>query len=142
MTLTFTYKGSRRPDGTEVQTPSIPVVFSGGASFQTLALLDSGADISAMPQKMAEALGLETTAERKTAYGVGGAVDSVNTHARILVERGHERYWFDLPIKIILGDHDFPVLLGRTGFFDKFIISFDQAREKIHLKRNNAATHT
>ena len=48
MTLSFHYKTVKRPDGTEVKTPSIPVVFSGKERFETLALLDSGADISAM----------------------------------------------------------------------------------------------
>ena len=67
MTLSFSYKSVKRPDGTEVKTPSIPVVFSGKEKFETLALLDSGADISAMSEDVAEILGLDLNGERDSA---------------------------------------------------------------------------
>ncbi len=38
-------------------------------------------------------------------------------------------------MKVVLDAYDFPLLLGRTGFFDKFIIAFDQQEEKVMLKR-------
>jgi hypothetical protein len=53
----------------------------------------------------------------------------------VTVEKGHEHYTFEIPVKVILGYYDFPVLLGRAGFFDKFVISFDQVKEKVSLKR-------
>lgn len=94
MTIVFKYKTIKRPDGTQVKTPSIPLLLNGKENIQTIALLDSGADISAISKDLAEILGLD-----------------------------------------ISGKIHYPVLLGRAGFFDKFVICFDQAREKISLKR-------
>ncbi len=135
MTISFKYKSVRRPDGTQVKTPSIPILLKGKESFETIALLDSGADISAMPKAIAEILGLDLKAKRSSAYGIGGKVESIETKVNITIEKGHERYNFRIPIKIILGRYDFPIILGREGFFDKFVISFNQTEEKISLKR-------
>ena len=46
MTISFKYKTVKRPDGTEVRTPSIPVLLNGKTKFESVALLDSGADMS------------------------------------------------------------------------------------------------
>lgn len=139
MTITFKYKTIKRPDGTEVKTPSIPILLNGKEKFETIALLDSGADISAIPSAIAEILGIELKGEKTPAYGLGGKVDSIETRISITVEKGHEHYTFQIPVKVILGNYDFPILLGRAGFFDKFIISFDQNQEKLSLKK--AATN-
>ncbi|HLD04661.1 MAG TPA: retropepsin-like aspartic protease [Candidatus Nanoarchaeia archaeon] len=138
MTLTFHYKNVQRPDGSTVKTPSIPVILMGHEKLETFALLDSGADISAIPLRIARILGLNLEGEKMTAYGIGGKVESVETTISLMVEKGHERYTFNVLVKVILGDYDFPILLGRDGFFDKFVISFDQQRERILLKRVNS----
>lgn len=135
MAISFRYKTVKRPDGTEVRTPSIPILLEGKEKFETLALLDSGADISAIPKDVADILGLKLGGKKTHAYGIGGRVDSVETKMRMTVEKGHERYSFQIPVKVILGKYDFPVLLGRAGFFDEFIISFDQTQEKVALKK-------
>lgn len=135
MTISFRYKSVKRPDGTEVKTPSIPILLSCKEKFETIALLDSGADISAIPSAVAEILGLELKGKITPAYGIGGKVDSITTRMSITIEKGHEHYTFQIPVKVILGDYDFPILLGRAGLFDKFVISFDQSQEKVSLKR-------
>ena len=135
MTITFRYKTIKRPDDTTVKTPSIPVTLKGKEQFDTIALVDSGADISAIPLSIAELLGLDLTAKKSVAYGIGGKVDSIQTKMNVTIEKGHEHYPFMIPVKVILGDYDFPVLLGRLGFFNKFVISFDQSKEKVLLKR-------
>ncbi len=135
MTLSFHYKTIARPDGTEVKTPSIPILLKGKESFQTIALLDSGADISAIPQGVAELLGLDLSGKKSPAFGIGGKVNAIDTQMQILVAKGHEQYAFTIPVKVILDAYDFPMLLGRAGFFDKFIISFDQKQERVSLKR-------
>lgn len=98
-------------------------------------MLDSGADISAIPKSIAELLGLNFEGKITLAYGIGGKVKSVESEVRVLVQKGHERYEFNLPVKIILDDYNFPILLGRQGFFNKFVITFDQENEKVFLKR-------
>ncbi len=137
MTLTFRYKAVQRPDGTISRTPSIPIILVGNEIIPSQGLLDSGSDISAVSKDLAELLGLKLDGPREPAFGIGGRVDSIQTSMVILVQQGHEKYKFNIPVKVILDSYDFPVLLGRAGFFDKFIISFDQAREKVSLKRIN-----
>ena len=135
MTISFRYKNVKRPDGTIVKTPSIPITLIGKQTFDTIGLLDSGADSSAVPKSIAELLGLDIEGEVTFAYGIGGKVKSVESIVKLLVQKGHERYSFSIPIKIILDDYDFPILLGRAGFFDKFVITFDQENERVLLKR-------
>lgn len=135
MTITFKYKSVKRPDGTLVKTPSIPIFLKWKEQFETIALIDSGADISAMPKAVAEILGCDLSGKTEPAFGIGGKVDSVQTKVNVTIEKGHEHYEFQIPFKVILGQYDFPILLGRLGFFDKFVISFDQVQDKVTLKR-------
>ncbi|MEK6837215.1 MAG: hypothetical protein AABX69_01065, partial [Nanoarchaeota archaeon] len=83
MTIVFRYKSVKRPDGSFVKAPLVPVTFIGKESFDTVALIDSGADISAMPKETAEILGLSIKGELTNAYGIGGKVNSVQTTATI-----------------------------------------------------------
>lgn len=135
MTLIFKYKIVKRPDGTEVKTPSIPVTLAGKEVIDTIALIDSGADISAISRDMAEILGLDISGKHFPAFGIGGKVDAVDTKISLTVQNAHEKYTFLMPIKVILGNYDFPVLLGRAGFFDKFVVIFDQAKLSVSIKK-------
>jgi hypothetical protein len=40
MAITFRYKTVKRPDGSTVKTPSIPVTLKGREQFDTIALVD------------------------------------------------------------------------------------------------------
>lgn len=51
-------------------------------------------------------------------------------------QRVHDFLKMTLTFNVIIGQYEFPVLLGRAGFFDKFVIAFDQANEKVTLKAN------
>lgn len=135
MTLTFKYKGVKRPDGTEVKTPSIPITISRKETLDTIGLIDSGADISAISKDMAEVIGLDMEGEVTSAFGIGGKVDSIETTMNIEMSKAHEQYRFSIPVKIILDHFEFPLLLGRAGFFDKFKITFSQKEEKVILKK-------
>ncbi|MFH1771159.1 MAG: hypothetical protein ABH828_06420 [archaeon] len=137
MTIIFNYKSITRPDGTKVKTPSIPVELSGKNKIDTVALLDSGADQAAISLEIAEILGLDVTGKKHPAYGIGGKVDSIQSKMRISVGKGHEYYSFLVPVKVILGKYDFGIILGRLGFFSKFVISFDQYKEKVFLKKTS-----
>ena len=65
MTLTFRYKQVKRPDGTETKTPSIPITLTGKTNrFDAIALIDSGADISAMSKDMADLLNLDLNGKK------------------------------------------------------------------------------
>ena len=98
--------------------------------------MDSGADISAVSKDMAEILGLKIDGKEEYAYGIGGKAKCVQTMITILMEQKHEKYQLTIPIKVILDDYSFPLLLGRAGFFDEFIVSFDQVHERVLLKKS------
>ena len=135
--MTFRYKTTKRPDNTEVKIPSIPIKIFGEKefSFDTFALLDSGADISVIPKKLGELLGLSLEGNKTIAFGIGGKVECVERKITINISKGHKNYTFRMPVKIILEEYNFPVLLGRHGFFDEFIITLDQGKQKIILKK-------
>ena len=128
----FKYKAIKRPDGTLSKCPVIPISFK---NFDTMALIDSGADISAISKEMAESLGLNMDAKEDVAFGIGGQVKSINSNIQFLIEQKHERYILTIPVKIILDDFSFPFLLGRKGFFNEFVIIFDENHEKVSLKK-------
>ena len=134
MSITFRYKSAKRPDGTLVKIPSIPITLTGKESLDTVALIDSGADISVIPKVIAEVIGLKFNDESVFAYGIGGKIKATQSTAAISISKGHENYKFNIPVKIVLDTYEFPVLLGRLGFFDRFIIIFDQQEERIVLK--------
>ena len=139
MTLSFRYKLVKRPDGTDSRTPSIPIILTGKDSkFDAIVLIDSGADISAISKDMAEILELNLSGERDFAFGIGGKVEAVESKMSLAIEKAHEHYELTIPVKVILGDYDFPILLGRAGFFDEFIITFNQKEQKIFLKKTES----
>ena len=138
MTLSFRYKAVKRPNNKEIKSPSIPITLSGeGGKYRFIALLDSGADISVVPQEVAELLGLDLSGKREEARGIGGIVPAVQTNINLEVEKGHESYSMNIPVKVLLVSslEELPVLLGRAGFFDKFVVTFNQRQEKILLKK-------
>lgn len=140
MTLTFRYKKVRRPDGIEIKSPSIPIsLFGSGMRYQFIALVDSGADISLIPFEVAELLELSLTGKREEAQGIGGKVVVVETRINAEVGKTHETYSFSIPVKVVLSpvndEQELPILLGRSGFFDQFVITFNQKEEKILLKK-------
>ncbi len=68
MTLTFRYKSIKRPNGTLVKIPAIPITLIGETKFKTVGLIDSGADLSVIPREVAEVLGLKLSGEVTSAY--------------------------------------------------------------------------
>lgn len=104
MAITYKYKTIRRPDNTEVKTPSIPITLKGEHFFDTIALIDSGADVSAINETTARILGLDMNAPAETVHGIGGAIQAKFSKMAIIIERRHERYEFKIPVQIILGD--------------------------------------
>ena len=95
MTLTFKYKSVKRPNNTEVKSPSIPISLSGkGAKYGFVALLDSGADVSAIPKDVAELLGLDLSGKKEEAKGIGGTTQTIQRSINVEIEKGHEKYNF------------------------------------------------
>jgi hypothetical protein len=121
----------------------ISVSFVNGSNvFKTMALLDSGADVSAISCDIAEIIGLDTSGARSISRGVAGTVESIEKKVNISFGKDHEMYKLTIPVKILFIDESeapsFVPLLGRDGFFSEFKISFDEANSKFTLKKNNS----
>ena len=136
MAISYKYKKIKRADGVERKLPYIPInVKCGGSSWvETMALVDSGADVSVIPKDFAELLGLDIGSKIEKSNGLGGEVKVVNSSMEINVKNPHEDYTFTIPVQVIMEETKVPVILGRDGFFDKFVIEFDHYLKKIRLK--------
>ena len=101
-----------------------------------LCILDSGADITTMPIGIGERAGLngKKTGIRKTSECAHGHEGESYEAAMKVIVFG---YTFFLPVNFLKEgrDSDTP-LLGRRGFFDKFQITFDEAKNEVVLKKN------
>lgn len=137
MTISFKYKKLPGKKGREIKTPSIPVTLSGNNAtpIEVIALLDSGADLSVIPQGLAEFLNLDLDGKRGESHGIGGKIPIVESNLWVVLKKGHENYRFNIPVQVVIGPDQVPPLLGRTGFFDQFVISFDNKEEKVTLKK-------
>ena len=138
MTLRFNYKTINRPLLGTIKSPSISVSISdnNNTPFNMLALVDSGADISAIGKDVAGMLNLDMSGPESIAIGIGGNVKSKESVMNLKIGNDREKYNMRIPVKILLEKNDFGIILGRRGFFDKFRIEFDQYNEKITFKRN------
>mgnify|MGYP001573694077 FL=1 len=101
-----------------------------------MAIIDSGADTSVITEEIARCLGISTDGQMARSYGVGGLVTSVDASMDVHVSIGNYSRNIHIPVKVILGEHSFPVLLGREGFFDAFRVLFDQVNRRIELFPN------
>lgn len=93
-----------------------------------LAILDSGADVTLLPKSFLEAFGFDPRKEEvKEVRGIGeGRIPVVIKNIRIKFA-GTE---FDSRVAIALVE-DVPYILGREDIFDKFKITFIQARKEV-----------
>lgn len=101
--MNFKYKLNKRSFEDNHKTPSIPISIRGNnnTNFEFIALLDSGADFSVIPQDVAELLNLDLTKKKEKVRGIGGWLDSIEEKITITISKGHEIYSFTIPIKVI-----------------------------------------
>lgn len=136
MPISFKYKILSRPEPFPNEyAPAIPVQLKGSStSLQTTALVDSGADFSAIPYSMAEVLGLDLSGKRTEVGGLGGNVPAVLTKMQVMIQKGHFLKRFNVPVYAVdTMDDEIPVLLGRVEFFDRFKVTFDERNKRIYL---------
>ena len=140
MSMVFRYIDTSNPDGTVHKRPAIPILFSNGErKYEMPALIDSGADMSAIDSRWASWLNLDMSGKRTKSFGVGGSVETVVSNVSIDVSKGHEHYALNIPVRVLmLGESDpyAPTLIGRKGFFEQFKITIDESSQKVVLKNN------
>ncbi len=96
-------------------------------------LVDSGADISIIPQFVGEDLGLkiDETDYIDKAEGVNGTVDYIIKNLTLNID-GHV---FKAPVGWVLTDGVDDILLGREVVFDIFDVEFKQSKQIILFKQ-------
>jgi hypothetical protein len=124
--------GQTNVDGRYTKRPIVEVVLSRqNQRRKFLALIDSGADQIMMPAAIAEALGIDRDGcPGRASLGVSmEPIDGFVSHLTFQIEQQAES--FDAPVIFI--DTDFPVLLGREGFFDRYRVRFEQDRDTFEI---------
>lgn len=118
-----------------VSRPIIPIeVLNGEKSLRYYALIDSGADINIFPAEIAEILGINVKSGKK------GKISGVT--------QGETQDYYIHPITISVGGWKYKTeaafmptlsqnghgLLGQKGFFNLFVVKFNQPKQEIELK--------
>ena len=140
MKLIFKYPSVERPGVLgSVRAPAIPIILVGKdptKQFHTIALIDTGADFSALPYHVAEILGLDLSGEKETVSGVGGKVDAIRSEVTLVIKGRREKVTMRLELRVVLTDveDEFPVLLGRKDFLEHFEITINEKEGKVWLK--------
>ncbi len=138
----FRFKKEKLESGKYVSRPKVPVKLVGkNASLNFIALLDSGADVSVIPQAVADALGLVYDIKHpETLYGHREKSESYESAVDLVfrTKRGMASI-SNVPVVVVPSDGDFEVILGVAGIFDHFSVTFDRSHNKITLRRAGQA---
>ena len=126
MEKTFHYKYKRK-----LLSPIIPITLKHGEREAELdAVIDSGADYSLMDARFAELIGLPILRfEQRKMQGIASSVigNMCNVKAKVLDE------FFEMPV-LFVNNYTGPFnILGRQGFFEKHIITFDEAKLEVKV---------
>ena len=106
-------------------------------------VMDTGANVSAVPMWAARRLGIALNKEsRQPAFGASGTFEAYRVKINVEAKLGGR--WVDIGIvAALVPDTEpsrdpasrVPFLLGRIGFFDKYSACFDEAEKVAWLRR-------
>ena len=134
MSFSFKYKPAKLKSGKAIYRPMLPLTIFGEETIDIFAMLDSGSDISVLPKEIAETLEIKYFEEDEL-YGItGNKVKSKIGRVNISFGKGRENYRFQIPV-VVPEKGDTPIILGRTGFFNKFKITFFEKEKRIIFKK-------
>lgn len=142
MTLIYKFKKEKLENGLFVERPRILVVVSGShGSIEMPALIDSGSDMTVIPEGIANAIGIEKKGNKSNMFGFREVNEVMISRASITFSGKAEResVRITIPVLIALGkehhEEETDIVLGVQGVFDNFVITFKKAEKKILLKR-------
>ena len=114
-----------------------------GKVVQARGVMDTGANVSAVPMWAARRLGIVLNKEsRQPAFGASGTFEAYRVKINVEAKLGGR--WVDIGIvAALVPDTEpsrdpasrVPFLLGRIGFFDKYSACFDEAEKVAWLRR-------
>lgn len=108
--------------------------------FRTFGLVDSGADISFIPRSVADILGLDLdSAQIRTTQSASGEFKTYRTTMHLEIIHENQRIkvgMVDVAVPqedIMMTDLEKYILIGRSGLFDKYKVTFDESNKTISL---------
>lgn len=110
--------------------PKIPVGVKTLTGYHTYRfLVDTGADFSVVPRRLAQQVGLDwDTLPEAQMRGVGqGSVEARLGHLPIRLGR------VELSVRCLFVDTRIAFILGRADFLDRFVLTIDHAQHRIVL---------
>ncbi len=94
------------------------------------ALIDSGADLCFIDEEIAARLRLPRGKKREIGTGGGDAKGTDTQFSFSIKGKKNSLHTVDAVILPRLGH---PIILGRKGFFDKYLVTIDDAHKRIRL---------
>lgn len=117
--------------------PMVPITLVAGSRAVPVTLVvDSGADYTILSLEVAKLLGLRLASGVKTVFcGTSGKRQEAHIHpVEITLQDAHDVVHYTA--EVAFGDLPQSVagLLGRVGFFDHFVVTFNQEKEQLLLR--------
>ncbi len=135
MSFNFKYRPIILRGGSKIYRPLIPITFNGSkSSFDALAILDSGSDITIIPKEIAEVIGIDCKNENSISGISGSPIKAKEGKVNVIFGKDREIYSFDIPV-LIPDKEGLAVIVGRAGFFQQFKITFDEYKERIEFRK-------
>lgn len=145
MTLVYRFKKERLQNGAYVSRPRILVELSGSnGSIVIPALIDSGSDITIIPEGIAKAINLNMKGKKDKLYAYRESADVIQSTASITflgkeyrqsVTLNNTTVLIALAKEGIKEEED--IVLGIEGIFDAFEIIFKKSENKIVFKTSS-----
>lgn len=144
MVLTYKFKKEELKNGGYIMRPRILVELIGSeSSIVVPALIDSGCDITVIPEGMARGIGLDMKGKKDKLHAFRESNDAIHSKAEIkFLGKEHRQavYLKNIPSLIVMkekdSDEEDDITLGVEGIFDFFDISFKKRQNKIILKQS------
>jgi len=122
-------------DGRVVFRPVVNWVFVGQPKSEGM-LVDTGADLSVAPLRIAERLGVDdSTGERITMRGVSQKEECKIEGSVVEVEIVVLPAGWRMNVPVFFADADVPLLAGRRGFLDRLHLTVNGPRKALRLAR-------
>lgn len=119
-----------------VLRPVIPIKLKhGGEEIGYHVLVDSGADLCLFDADIGKAIGIDTkSGVPREVFGIGGKTSFYYIH-KVTIEVGGWPFEIEAGFMPEVAGRVLPYgVVGQKGFFDRFIVKFDLAKEEIELK--------
>ena len=143
MGLLYRFRKEQLEDGAFASRPRIPVILHGeNTSVEVAALIDSGCDITVIPEDLAKAVGLNLKGTESTLYAFRESSKVIDSKAYItfMGRQARQNIKVQVPVLIVKSkdgiSDDEGIVLGVEGIFDKFNINFKKTKNQIILSSN------